>query len=571
MNIAFYGRYSSDNQRDASIEDQRRVVARWAERNSHVIVAAYSDSAISGANIRLLTGLQDALGLVSARKASFEAIVVDQLSRLSRDVGDTDAAVKRLRFFGVRLIAVSDGLDTADESNKISVTVKSLVNELFLDDLRKTTKRGLDGQFLKNYSTGGRTYGYRSEPVYDSQARSDPRGVPIPVGYRLVVVPSEAAVVRKIFQLFGDGLGEKTIARQLNASETHKRWRANTIYLMLRNPRYLGRCVFNRREWRKNPETGKRVYRWRPSEQWESKQIEELRIVENEVWQKAQVRIATRPHLFSQRRTATIHLLSGLLYCDSCGGRFSIVARDYYGCRNHAESGSCSVGLRIHREAIEELVIDQLARHLPGWVEALQLAATRRVEGSADHSPADRSEQRTSLERRAATIMAAIEKGHLSERALREALGRYQQLWEQISILEATPPSVVRGAQSVEIRYDAAVLQDFIEHLPDALRADVSLGREFIHQTLKAIRIRSEGMRMRRCPICDEPFLKPTPQHMAAHGKALKRAYREFPELGFTQRARLLVEPSPEGLLNTGEVFGLMVAGAGFEPATFGL
>lgn len=59
-----------------------------------------------------------------------------------------------LRFFGVLVIAVSDGLDTGDETTKISVTVKSLVNELYLDDLRKTTKRGLDGQFLKRYSTG---------------------------------------------------------------------------------------------------------------------------------------------------------------------------------------------------------------------------------------------------------------------------------------------------------------------------------------------------------------------------------------------------------------------------------
>src|SRR5206468_7589640 len=145
---------------------------------------------------------------------------------------------------------------------------------------------------------------------------------------------------------------------------------------------------------------GKRVYRLRPSEQWESRQIEELRIVDDDIWEKAQLRIRTRPHLFSQRRTATVHLLSGLLYCDSCGGRFSIVARDYYGCRNHAESGSCSVGLRIHREALEELVIAQLARHLPNWVDALRQGAVHRVEASS-HSSLERSEERTRLERRA--------------------------------------------------------------------------------------------------------------------------------------------------------------------------
>src|SRR6266481_4401366 len=192
MKIAFYGRYSSDSQRDTSIEDQRRVVQRWAEQHGHEIAATFSDSAISGANIRLLAGLQTALAAACTRPAPFDAISVDQLSRLSRDIGDTDAIVKRLKFFGIRIVAVSDGLDTRDETTKISVTVKSLVNELYLDDLRKTTKRGLDGQFLKGYSTGGRTYGYRSEPVPDPSGRKDPHGNPVALGYRLSIVQEEA-------------------------------------------------------------------------------------------------------------------------------------------------------------------------------------------------------------------------------------------------------------------------------------------------------------------------------------------------------------------------------------------
>lgn len=171
MRIAFYGRYSSDNQREASIEDQRRVVERWAERHGHSIVVEFSDAAVSGASTRTRDGLQAALGAALSVPPVFEALAVDQLSRLSRDVGDTDALIKRLKFAGVRVLAVSDGIDTGEETTKISVTVKSLVNELYLDDLRKTTKRGLDGQFLKGLSTGGRTFGYRSEPVYDGSGK----------------------------------------------------------------------------------------------------------------------------------------------------------------------------------------------------------------------------------------------------------------------------------------------------------------------------------------------------------------------------------------------------------------
>lgn len=128
MRIAFYGRYSSDNQREASIEDQHRVVQRWAERNGHAIIGEFSDSAVSGASAKTREGLQAALDAAHSTPPAFEALVVDQLSRLSRDVGDTDTIIKRLKFAGVRVIAVSDGIDTGEETTKISVTVKSLVN-----------------------------------------------------------------------------------------------------------------------------------------------------------------------------------------------------------------------------------------------------------------------------------------------------------------------------------------------------------------------------------------------------------------------------------------------------------
>jgi len=73
------------------------------------------------------------------------------------------------------------------------------------------------------------------------------------------------------------------------------------------------------------------------------------------------------------------------------------------------------------------------------------------------------------------------------------------------------------------------------------------------------------------CPVCQQELGKLTPQHLARHGQSMREAYRRFPELGFAKRARLVVQPSPEGVLQNGEVFGLMVAGGGFEPLTFGL
>lgn len=160
--------------------------------------------------------------------------------------------------------------------------------------------------------------------------------------------------------------------------------------------------------------------------------------------------------------------------------------------------------------------------------------------------------------------MTTIRQGRLRGRALDEALSAYQAVWDQVEMLERDQLSVSRNRASAEIRYDRTVVEDFLAHLPDALRSDVRLGREFLHDTLKQIRVAGEDGRPRQCPVCSRHLGKLTPQHLAQHGLTLQEGYRKFPELGFNKKARLLIQPSPEGLLQTGEVFGLMVAGAGF-------
>jgi len=166
--------------------------------------------------------------------------------------------------------------------------------------------------------------------------------------------------------------------------------------------------------------------------------------------------------------------------------------------------------------------------------------------------------------------MGAIQQGRLQGRALEEALGAYQRIWAQVEQLEQEQAAKPESAP-IEIHYDRAVVEDFVARLPEALRADVRLGREFLRETLRHVRIADAGHRLRTCPICDKVLGKTTPQHFALHGVALRDGYRRFPELGFTKGARLMIQPSPEGLLNTGKVFGLVVAGVGFEPTTFGL
>jgi site-specific DNA recombinase len=564
VRLAFYGRFSSDNQRETSIADQLRIVQRWAHQHGHKIISEFSDEATSGASLKLLLGLQRALEAAAAEPRPFNAIVVDQLSRLSRDIGDTDAIIKRLRFIGISVIAVADNINTADETTKISVTVKSLVNELYLDDLRKATKRGLDGQFLKGYATGGRTYGFISEPVHGPGASEagGSHGRSEPVGYRIKINPAEARVVRRIFQDFREGNGEKAIAKNLNAEKNERLWRPNTVFLMLQNQKYIGHFIFNRREWVKNPSTGRRAYRWRPPEEWEVRQSEDLRIIDDDLWAAVQHRLRTRKRLFANGRSRTALLLSGLLFCEMCGGCLSVVGNNHYGCRSHAESGICPNPIRIHRISLEQMVLSELASHLVCFVDDLVKAATQIVQHNAD---GDTHRHLKKMRGQADAVMDAVKSGALGGRALEEALLSYQQIWDQVQSLErqarSDSPSLFN-----EVRYDRSVVEDFISRLPETLCAQIDLGREFLQQTLEQIKIADVGEREISCPICKKALKKLTPQHLGKHGLGLEESYRKFPQLGFNRCTRVIIKPSGGGMLHSAKVFCLMVAGQGLEP-----
>jgi site-specific DNA recombinase len=133
MKVALYARYSTDNQRDASIADQFRVCRIYAEKQSWQIVEEYSDHAISGAS----------LGLAEA------------MDRLSRDQEDIAGLFKRLAYANVKIVTLSEG-----EVTHLRVGLKGTLNALFLKDLADKTRRGLRGRVEIGKSGGGNSYGY---------------------------------------------------------------------------------------------------------------------------------------------------------------------------------------------------------------------------------------------------------------------------------------------------------------------------------------------------------------------------------------------------------------------------
>ena len=151
IRAAIYARYSSDNQREASIEDQVRQCRARIEQEEWTLTEVYTDAAISGATT-LRSGYQKMLE--DARSGNFEIVVAEALDRLSRDQEDVAGLYKQLTFSGVRLITLAEG-----EITELHIGLKGTMNALFLKDLAMKTRRGLEGRVRQGFSGGGNAYG----------------------------------------------------------------------------------------------------------------------------------------------------------------------------------------------------------------------------------------------------------------------------------------------------------------------------------------------------------------------------------------------------------------------------
>lgn len=401
---AIYARYSSDLQRDRSIDDQILLCRNFADRDGFVVVATYSDRARSGASVIGRDGLLDLLE--AARRKEFDAVIVEALDRISRDQEDLSGIWKRLRFVGVEIVAVHDG-----QADAVQIGIRGMLGSIFLADLAHKVRRGMSGVVNDGRHAGGRAYGYR--PV-----KGEP-GV-------LEIVEEEAEIVRRIFREYVSGKSPREIAAGLNRDGvTPPRgadWNASTINGnakrgngILQNPLYVGRLIWNRVRMVRDPDTGKRVSRVNPESEWQEKPAPELRLVDDATWQAAQNRKRENTKLFStgERRPRVNHLLSGLIRCGCCGGPMTIHGkgrndRRRITCSRAKESGKCKETRRIYLDVVERTVVGGLRQRLDN-PEALALFV-REYREEMRRLAAGAIRERDQTERKLRTVEAAIER-----------------------------------------------------------------------------------------------------------------------------------------------------------------
>lgn len=204
---------------------------------------------------------------------------------MSRDQADVATLFKHLRFAGVRIVTLREG-----EISELHVGLKGTMNALFLKNLAIKTHRGIRGRVEKGKSGGGLCYGY------DVVKHTDAQGEPVR-GER-TINEAEAGIVRRVFREFATSKSPRAIARRLNGegipgpdgglwTDSTLRGHAARGTGLINNELYIGKLVWNRLRYIKDPTTGKRVSRINPREKWITAEVLALRIVDDALWQAA--------------------------------------------------------------------------------------------------------------------------------------------------------------------------------------------------------------------------------------------------------------------------------------------
>jgi site-specific DNA recombinase len=517
-----YARSSSDKQSERSIDDQVALCRVCCEREGLLVSEVYDDRAISGASTANRIGWLRLMRDASAGK--FDVVIAEALDRISRDQEDLAGIYKRLRFMQIELRIVQDG-----KAEEIHVGVKGLLGALYLKDLAQKTKRGQAGVIRDQRHNGGRSYGYRSVP-----------GKP----GRREIVEVEASVVRRIFDRYAAGRSPRDIAAANREGVPGPRggpWNASTVAGsrkrangILQNALYIGRIVWNRQSFIKDPDTGRRVSRPNPESERMTAETPELRIVTDDVWTKVQARKARRS---GERTYATRprHLLSGLLKCDHCGSGYVVSGRDkrglYLRCSRMVETGLCDNKRTVALDDIETRVIGGIEKHLasPDLIAEYVREYQRAWAKLRDSTGKRRAELQKQFADVQADIRIAVDV--LLEKPSRAVRERLDALEEQRDRLEGALAEVQSAADSYRKK---------VQDLRAALAAAEDENRQEAYRGIRENRHQPTG-----------PY---KPVDLEIHG-----------------RMATLLRASIEETIEQPKSMGALVAGVGFEPTTFRL
>lgn len=441
-----YARFSSDMQRADSCTDQERDVRAGLTRKGidPTNAVILRDEAESGTKVAR-DGFQQLCDMVA--RGEVGVLAVDDQSRLTR-ADNAFAFITDLVYAGGRFISTGEDIDTAVPGWELKVQVLQLHHGQTVRDLQHRVRRGQLGRVLEDGSAGDFPYGYESFYLDEGWAEQLARRGPKPKkGIR--VCEDEARWVRRVFEWFVAGRSIGWIARKLTGEKVPKGRRASTagwhpmqIRRMLGNAKYVGKWAWGATTTRRDSR-GRKKQVGVPPGQVVPRVRPGLRIVEQDVWDRAQTRLAELNEAFGHKEgqkrrgpkpnPADVYPrspLGGVLVCGKCGAKMwqhHSNARRYYACPA-AKKGLCAMTTQVPAEqaeaALTAFLLD-LLRGWPEWMRTLYRLTCDAVRAAADRVPEERerdTRRAAELKLQIKNLVDALAEGRLTSAAVADRL-----------------------------------------------------------------------------------------------------------------------------------------------------
>ena len=387
MRVWLYARLSNDDDpAQNSLQNQQEICRAFAEKQGWTIAGSSTDDNISGMNFSR-RGLDTLTAAVQAKQ--IDAVLVKDLSRLGRHRTQTTLFIDYLRQQQVRVISVTEGVDTFCEEDDLMIGVRGLMNDYYVKDIGKKIRAG-----------------YR-------QKQKDGIVITPPFGYwkdkntGQIRIDAEAAVtVQLVYSLYLQGRGQKEIARRLNAAgrktpaqlraercgrevrHTHKTrdgqflWTYASVKNILVEEAYTGVLVNHRREYLGGKARAISEIDWLRHENFYPIIIEKI------IWQQVQMRLKQQARPAVNNRTK--HRYAGLLTCQECGNTFIPMIRCWNGksrveyvCRGYHRNGKAyCASHRIREETLDARVWELVSTARESRTEELKKLAQMQKMGA---------------------------------------------------------------------------------------------------------------------------------------------------------------------------------------------
>ena len=346
-----YARFSSDHQRDESIDAQLRAISEYAERNGFEIRETYTDRALSARSDQR-PGFQRMIK--DSRSGGFKAVIVHKLDRFSRDRYDSAYYRHELKKSGVMLYSVVENIDNSPESVILESVIEGM-NEYYSRNLARETMKGLKENALTGRHTGGTApFGYRINPETK----------------RPEVDPDEAEAVRMIFDMAFNGETYARIAYTLNSrgyrTKLGNEFTSTSLHDLLGNQKYIGKCIYNKRVSQSVCNSSRR---YKDESEWIVRDDVYEPLVSEDVFEAVQRRLRARK-LRENTHYKEVYLLTGKVRCAVCGGYYCGTRKTNgkgkysfsYICNGRKSNGCTNPS--VNRSYVESFVLDKLAEYV---------------------------------------------------------------------------------------------------------------------------------------------------------------------------------------------------------------